>query len=147
MPGEVRKMSKIAVGDADSLIALAYKDDPNHIRAQKVSEFLIVHGYEIIYPNTAIMEAITALKRGLSLPNEAHLVNRQYQKGAFTVEYINEEIQQGASQRFEKTTSKKNTFFDAVVAETAAQLGAEYIFSFDNWYPKLGFTLAEVSKQ
>lgn len=144
MLGEARKMSKIVVGDADSLIALAYKDDPSHARAQKINEFLTSQGYEIIYPNTAILEAVTALKRGLDKPFEAHLVNRYYLAGAFIVEFIDEEIQRRASERFEQTHSKKNTIFDAVVAETAVGLGANYIFSFDTWFPKQGFTLAEV---
>lgn len=147
MPGGAsKKMSKVVVGDADSLIALAYKADPSHIKAQKISKFLIDQGYEIVYPNTAILEAITALKRGLDLPNEAHLLNRQYQAGAFTVEFVNEEIQQKASQRFEKTASKKNTIFDAVVAEVAVKLAAEYIFSFDEWYSKEGFGLIGAQK-
>src|SRR6266404_4691027 len=137
---EQRKMkNKIAVGDADSLIALAYKEDANHIRAKKSGEWLLSKGYEIIYPNTAILEAITALKRALGLVDEAHLINRQYQAGAFLVEFVSEKIQQQASRRFETTISKKNTIFDAVVAETAVELKAEYIFSFDNWYLKEGF--------
>lgn len=136
--------NKIAVGDADSLVALACKDDANHIRAQKTAEWLQSVGYEIVYPNTAILEAITALKRSLGLTEEAHLINRQYQAGAFTVEFINEKIQGRASQRFEKTNSRKNTIFDAIVTETATILEAEYIFSFDEWYPKEGFDLAAV---
>ncbi len=136
--------NKIAVGDADSLVALAYKDDANHTRAQKTGEWLLSLGYEIIYPNTAILEAITALKRSLDLVDEAHLINRQYQAVAFTVEFVDVQIQRRASQRFEKTNSKKNTIFDAIVMETAAKLGADYIFSFDSWYPKEGFILAEV---
>ncbi len=136
--------NKIAVGDADSLVALAYKNDSNHIKAQRIAEWLQTGGYEIIYPNTAILEAVTALKRSLGLPEEASLINRQYQAGAFTVEFIDEEIQWRASQRFEKAESKKNTIFDAVVAETATYLEAEYIFSFDQWYPKEGFQLAAV---
>ena len=139
--------NKIVVGDADSLVALVYKDDANHIRAQKISEWLLSVGYEIVYPNTAILEAITALKRSLDLADEAHLINRQYLAGAFTVEYIDKEIQGRASQRFDKTNSKKNTIFDAVVAETADNLGADYIFSFDAWFPKEGFVLAEVPKE
>lgn len=142
-----RMKSKIAVGDADSLIALAYKDDANHIRAKKTSEWLLSADYEIIYPNTAILEAITTLKRALNLPDKAHLINKHYQQGAFSVEYIEEEIQWKASQRFEKTNSKKNTIFDAVVAETAAKLEADYVFSFDKWYPKEGFELAEVPEE
>lgn len=136
--------SKIAVGDADSLIALAYKDDANHIRAKRVSEWLLSVGYEIIYPNTAILEAITALRRALNLPDKAELINKHYQQGAFAVEYVDEIIQLRASQRFSHTYSKKNTIFDAVVAETAAELEADYIFSFDSWYLKEGFDLAEV---
>lgn len=137
-------MNKIVVGDADSLIALSYKDDPNHARANKVSEFLRKNDYEIIYPNTAILEAITALKRGLTLPNESHLVNRQYQTGNFTVEFVDEQVQMRAGQRFDKTISKKNTIFDAIVVETAVKLKTEYIFSFDVWYKKEGFKLIEV---
>ena len=144
MPGEEKgKMkNKIAVGDADALIALAYKDDANHTKAKKIGESLLTRGYEIVYPNTAILEAITALRRSLDLFEEAHLINRQYQAGAFLIEFVDEDIQRRASRRFETTISKKNTIFDAVVAETASELNADYIFSFDNWYLKEGFTLA-----
>jgi len=134
--------SKIVIGDADSLIALAFKDDSNHERAKKISEQLLSRAYEIVYPNTAIMEAITTLRRALNLPDKAQLVNHQYQQGNITVEYINEGIQLKASQRWQKADSKKNTIFDAVVAETAVSFNANYIFSFDDWYQKQGFTLA-----
>ena len=146
MHGEEKKKmnNKISVGDADALVALAYKDDANHMKAKKISEWFIVNNYEIIYPNTAILEAITALKRSLGLIEEAHLINKQYIKGAFLVEYVNDQIQHRASQRLEKTISKKNTIFDAVVAETAIELGAEYIFSFDGWYVKEGFNLVPI---
>ncbi|MDP3758313.1 MAG: PIN domain-containing protein [Candidatus Daviesbacteria bacterium] len=140
-------MSKIAVGDADSLVALVYKNDANHIRVQKISEWLQSKGYTVIYPSTAILEAVTALKRSLNLVDEAHLLNRQYQAGVFVVEYINESIQLKASQRFESTNSKKNTIFDAVVVETAALFEADYIFSFDNWYPREGFNLAKIPEK
>ncbi len=142
MLGEARKVSKTVVGDADSLIALSYKDDPSHLNAKKIIEQLTSKKFEIIYPNTAILEAITALKRGLDLPNEAHLINKQYQTGNFMVKFVDQNIQLRASQRFEKTVSKKNTIFDAVVAEVAVELKAEYIFSFDKWYLKEGFQLA-----
>ncbi len=140
-------MSKIAVGDADSLVALVYKNDANHIRVQKISEWLQSRGYTVIYPNTAILEAVTALKRSLNLVDEAHLLNRQYQAGVFAVEYINESIQLKASQRFESANSKKNTIFDAVVIETAVEFEADYIFSFDNWYSKEGFDLAKIPEK
>lgn len=134
-------MNKLAIGDADGLVALADEADANHSKAQRVSKRLLDEGYEIIFPNTAILEAITALKRAKNLPYKAHLINRQYQAGAFLVEFVNEEIQHRASMRFEKTISKKNTIFDAIVAELAIELQADYIFSFDGWYPKEGFKL------
>ena len=142
---EKKKMSnKITVGDADALVALVCKDDANHAKAKKISEWFILNNYEVIYPNTAILEAITALKRSLGLTEEAHLINKQYIAGAFLIEFVNDQVQHRASQRFEKTVSKKNTIFDAVVAETAVELDAEYIFSFDGWYVKEGFTLVPV---
>ena len=132
------------MGDADSLIALAYKDDANHEKARQVAEKLLESCYQIIYPNTAILEAVTTLKRALNLSDKAHLVIKQYLAGAFTVEYINEDIQTQASQLFNREAkSKKNTIFDAVVATVAEKLSADSIFSFDNWYRKLGFILAE----
>lgn len=140
-------MNKIAIGDADSLIALAYKDDANHLRAKQISKWLLLEGYDIIYPNTAILEAITALRRALNLPDKAELINKHYQQGAFTVEYIGEKIQKRASQRFGNAKSKKNTIFDAVVIETAVELEADYIFSFDSWYPGEGFNLAKIPEE
>ncbi len=134
--------NKLVIGDADSLIALAYKDDVNHQKARKIAEWLLSGGYQIIYPNTAILEAITALKRALNLPNKAHLIATQYVSGAFVIEYIDEDLQKEASRLFnEKAQSKKNTIFDAVVASVAKKLQAEMIFSFDSWYPKMGFEL------
>lgn len=137
-------MNSIVIGDADSLIALAHKDDSNHTKARRLSEWLLSKGYQIIYPNTAILEAITSLRQALNLSQRAHLINKQYQAGAFIVEYIGEEIQKKASKIFEeKAVSKQNTIFDAVVVATAEKLRADAIFSFDNWYSKLGFRLVE----
>lgn len=140
-------MNKIAVGDADSLIALADREDANHVRAKKIGAWLLSESYAIIYPNTAILEAITALKRAKNLPEKAHLINRQYQQGAFHVEYITYDIMTRASEIFEEAVSKKNTLFDAIVAATAEKLEADTIFSFDSWYTKLGFSLVESSEK
>ncbi len=144
MPGEERKRvgAKIAIGDADSLISLAYELDSNYVKAKKISELLLRENYQIIYPNTAILEAITALKRAKNLPEKAHLINRQYQKGAFVVEFIDKQIQKQASIRFEKTVSKKNTIFDCIIIETAVKFETKVIFSFDDFFIKQKFQLA-----
>ena len=140
-------MSKLVVGDADVLVALADQKDSNYNKAQKISRWLRAGAYEVVFPNTAILEAITALKRAKNLPEKAHLINRQYQAGAFLIKFVNPDIQLRASLRFEKTISKKNTIFDAIVVETAVEIEADYIFSFDRWYSKEGFKLVEVTKE
>ena len=142
-PGEGKSVSNlIIVGDADALIALALENDPNHKKAQQVVKKLKAKSATIIFPVTVFPEAITSLKRAANQPAKAHFLNRQYLRGAFQVEYINEEITKKASEIFDSTKSKQNTFFDAIVAATAQKLEADAIFSFDQWYPKLGFKLA-----
>jgi predicted nucleic acid-binding protein len=95
----------------------------------------------VIYPNTAIAEAITTLFRKHSNPHLATYVTKQYQDNYFTFQYIDEEIMKRAAQIFNSKGSKQNTFFDALVAATAKELQADAIFSFDRWYKKLGFRL------
>lgn len=132
---------RTVVSDADALIALVHEDDVNHDRAITISAKLLEKGVNVIFPNTAILEAITALKRALNLPEKSALVNKQYQQGVFVVEYINESIQMLSSEYYEKAVSKQNTAFDAVVAACAKRLDSDAIFSFDGWYKKQGFKL------
>lgn len=136
------RMDNIVVGDSDGLIALASRDDFNHQKAVKISTKLARLGKKVYFPNTVIIETITTLKRAKNLPDKAHLINRQYQQGAFNIIYVDQEIQSKASFLFEKAISKQNTFFDAIVATCAEYIGADAIFSFDKWYPKLGYKLA-----
>lgn len=136
-------LTKIVVGDAGSLIALVHKSDTNHVLAKKISEGLLTRGYEIIYPNTAILEAITSLRRALNMIDKARLVNKQYLAGEFNVIYIDKKIQDRASKIFSEAESKQNTIFDSVVAATAEDFSAEGIFSFDDWYRKRKIKLAQ----
>lgn len=132
------------VSDADALIALVHEGDTNHNKAVTISSKLLEKGVDIFFPNTAILEAITALKRALNKPNLAHLINKKYQQGEFSVIYIDEEIQLMASRLFDqKANSKQNTIFDAIVVAAAKKYSADAIFSFDSWYPKLGMTLVK----
>ncbi|MBI2021618.1 type II toxin-antitoxin system VapC family toxin [Candidatus Daviesbacteria bacterium] len=132
----------IVIGDADSLIALFLDYDVNHKRATSTLAKLDQTGITTIYPNTAIAEAITTLLRKHSNPKLAEYLAQQYKDERFTVEYIDEKIMKLATEVFNPKGSKQNTFFDAVVAATAKKLNADAIFSFDEWYTKLGFKLA-----
>ena len=133
--------SSIVVADSDALIALVLENDPHHKKAQQIANLLTKRLIPTIFPVTVFPEAITSLKRAANQPQKAHLLNRQYLAGAFQVEYISEQIMKRAAEIFDQTISKKNTLFDAIVAATAESLKAEAIFSFNSWYPKLGFKL------
>lgn len=135
-------MNDVVVGDSDGLIALASKNDSNHKRAVAAAIVWAKEGKKIFFPNTVIVETITTLKRAKNLPDKAHLINKQYLTGAFNIIYVDEKIQKRASELFEMANSKKNTLFDALVASSAEHLGTKIIFSFDEWYEKLGFELA-----
>ena len=143
IPGEEKSVNKIVIGDADALIALVLENDPNHQKSIAVSEVLKKQGNIVIFPITVFPEAITALKRAFNQPEKAHLINKKFLAGDYNVEYLTPEIMKRAAEIFDKANSKQNTLFDAIVASTAEKLEAEAIFSFDNWYPKLGLKLAE----
>lgn len=134
--------SLISIADTDVLIALVLEKDPNHEQAISISEKLLNRGINIIFPVTVFPEAITSLRRAANQPEKARLINKQLQQGAFHIEYLDEVILQNATLIFDQADSKQNTFFDAIIAATAKKLNAESIFSFDNWYPKLGYKLA-----
>jgi predicted nucleic acid-binding protein len=133
----------VVVADADALVALVLEKDPNHKRAQRIVVSLRKRLFTVIFPVTVFPEAITSLKRAANQPKKAHLINRQYLAGAFQVEYIGADIMKKAAEIFDSAGSKQNTLFNAIVAATAKKLDADAIFSFDGWYPKLGFVLAE----
>lgn len=140
-------MNKVVVGDADALIALVLENDPHHKKAIAIVHMLRKQAYTIIFPFSVFPEAITTLKRALNQPQKAHILNRQLKEGIFQIEYPDQEVMIRATTIFEKAVSKKNTLFDAIVAATAEKLEADYIFSFDGWYSKEGFTLIEVLEE
>lgn len=134
---------KLVVGDADVLIALISEDDTLHKRAVSVNSFLLASKINIIFPNTAVAEAITSFQRKLSKPKHALFLKDQYLNGVFRVLYVNKKITELAAKLCNPYGSKKNTFFDAIVAATAKKINGDAIFSFDRWYKKLGFKLVE----
>lgn len=139
---EKKMNNSIIVGDADALIALAFEGDILYSRAITISQKIDESNAQVIFPNTAISEAITTLLRKHSNPKLAGYLAQQYRENIFRVEYVDEGIMRLAVELFNPESSKQNTFFDALVAATAKKLDSETIFSFDRWYKKLGFNLA-----
>ena len=56
---------------------------------------------------------------------------------------INKQTLTTALKYFYTTSSKKNTVFDCVIAAVVEDYKADAIFSFDHFYKKKGFKLAE----
>lgn len=142
--GNVPSPNKIVVGDADSLIALINDRDAHHAKARTIVSALGQKNYTILYPNTAILESITALKRKLNLTAKAQLLARQFLQGAFMVLWVDEEIQKDALARLvSEARSKQHTVFDSIVVSCAKRVAADGILSFDRWYQTLAIPLAE----
>lgn len=137
-------VSKIVVGDADSLIALVNDRDIHYTNVRRIVSVLEEKNYTILYPNTAILEAITTLKRKLNLTVKAQLVARQFLEGAFLLVWVDEEIQKDALERFTSAArSKQHTVFDSIVASCVKRVAADGVLSFDRWYRTLSIPLAE----
>ncbi len=137
-------MSKVrlVIADADALIALSSKVDANHEKAKDILQTLTTTQANVLFPITAICEAVAAIRRKFNNPEAARHVVEQVQSENFLVQTIEKNPFFHALTLFNPHGSKRNTIFDAVVAALAKELHADAIFSFDEWYEKQGFTLA-----
>lgn len=132
----------IAIGDTDALIAVLSSEDVNHKRAVSTVEKLLQHDAQTIFPLTTIAEAVTTLKRKLGRTDLAQKVIKQITGGTLSIENVDTDMLSEALKVFDPKASKQNTLFDALVVATAKKLNTKVIFSTDDWYEKLGFTLA-----
>jgi predicted nucleic acid-binding protein len=133
----------LIIVDADAIISFVYVNDANHTRAKAIMQHLALTEMYILYPTTAICEAVTVLRSKLNASEDAAAVVKKFQSGDLPIQAVDQEILNLAGDFFDPTGSKKNTLFDAVIAAIAKKLYADAIFSFDEWYKKQGFTLAE----
>lgn len=140
MPGTSKSL--IVVGDTDGLIAILHEEDANHKKAVATVTNLLTHNAETVFPLTTIVETITTLIRKLNKPDLAALVVERVTSGKLAIEDTDTGMLNEALKVFDPKGSKKNTIFDALVAVTAKKLNTGIIFSTDEWYSKLGFTLA-----
>jgi predicted nucleic acid-binding protein len=133
---------KLVIVDADAIVAQGNPEDANYQKATKISQQLIKLGVQVIYPVTAIAEASTVLQHKVSSAIAFGTVQLMTEPIAQVVE-VNKQTLINAHKYFSSTTSKKNTIFDCIIAAVAEEYEADAIFSFDRFYVKKGFTLAE----
>lgn len=132
----------VIVADADAIVAQASPEDNLHSKAVKVAEKLTQLNANVLYPATAITEAITHIQRVLNNGATAYGTAIAFTDPNVNVVEINQEIVKHATQFFSPATSKKNTLYDCIIAAVAEENKADAIFSFDKFYKKKGFKLA-----
>lgn len=141
------KSNLVVVVDADVIIAQVYKNDPSHIESVTTFNKLSQLNAKLIYPTTAIAEAVTTIQRKLNQRNLALATSASFTYSHLNIVSIDNHIYMKAvSKYFLKINSKKNTIFDCIIAAVAEEKQADAIFSFDKFYKKQGFTLAEELK-
>ncbi|KKT74025.1 MAG: hypothetical protein UW86_C0001G0003 [Microgenomates group bacterium GW2011_GWA1_Microgenomates_45_10] len=133
----------IVVVDADAIIAQTNPQDIHHHKASKISQNLIKTNAQVIYPATAVVEAITHMQRVLNSAANAYGTAQLMSGADAQIAEVNKQSLATALRYFSPTTSKKNTFFDCIVAAIAYEHKADAIFSFDHFYVKKGFKLAK----
>lgn len=133
----------IIITDADAIVALANENDSNHKKAKAISVRLDALNAKVMVPITALSEALTALKRKLDRADLVKDIVDQCKSSQIPVVGVSEDIVPPAISFFEVDSSKKDTFFDAIIAAMAQEYSADAIFSFDSWYRKKGFKLTE----
>lgn len=133
----------IIIVDSDALIAQLNKADPNHSRAAKISKKLVKIEANLIFPLTTIVETISVLKFRKKDRTAIKKLIDSVSHNKLTVSEITLDIFKEAVALFDPESSKRNTFFDAIIAASAKKENADAIFSFDKWYSKLGFQLVE----
>lgn len=140
MPGIKKPL--VVVGDTDSLIAILHEGDLHHKQAVETVSKLLVYNAQVIFPLTTITETITTLIRKLNQPDLAARAVEEITSGVLTIENTDTDMLDEALKVFDPKASKKKTIFDAMVVVAAKKLDTKVIFSMDDWYRKLGFTLA-----
>ena len=134
--------NNLIVGDADAIIAQANSEDSNHNQAVRIAQALVDSQANVIYPATAVVEAVTHIQRALNSGATAYGTAELMINPDVQVVEVNKQTLTNAQKYFSPNSSKKNTLFDCVVAAVAEEYKADAIFSFDKFYKNKGFKLA-----
>lgn len=132
----------IIIADSDSMIAQGNLDDANHKKGVLIAEKLSQIGATVIYPSCIVVEAATMMQRRID-PNMAKGTLSLMIDPSIIIEPVDQSIIAGALKYFDPEATKENTIFDCCVAAVADKYKADYIFSWDKFYKKNGFRLAE----
>ena len=128
--------------DSDAFIALARVDDSSHDKALKILDMLKQDQYTFITSNYVFSEVVTVLS--LRLGRETAVTFIEHMKSTtsgYSMQWINEQIEQKAIEIFIKQASKNVSFVDCTNMAIMKMNDITTIFSFDTVYHRNGFTL------
>lgn len=136
MPG-----TKQVLVDADALVGLINQNDALHPRSLQIAEFLSKNSLATIVLPPTVLEAATALSRGIKRPDLAKQLLADYSQLEPVV--LPPEIFSKLISVYDPTVTTKSTPFDYFLLAYAKIKQIDIIFSFDHFYEKQGLTLAE----
>jgi uncharacterized protein with PIN domain len=84
MPG--KNKDHLMIVDADAIISFVYVNDENHRRAKHLMQQLVTSDAYLLFPATAICEAVTVLRGKLNRPEDAKRLVSKFQSGDFPVQ-------------------------------------------------------------
>src|SRR5712692_2749301 len=82
----------LVIVDADAIISFVYVEDENHIRAKAIMQHLATSQSSLLFPTTAICEAVTVLRGKLNRPEDASRIVQKFQSGDFPVQAVDHAI-------------------------------------------------------
>jgi len=136
MPG-----TKQVLIDADALVGLINQSDALHSRSLRIVRFLAKNNLATIVLPSTILEAATALSRGIKRPDLTKELLTDYSR--LEPAELPSEIFSNLLKIYNPTETTKNTPFDYFLLAYARIKQIDFVFSFDRFYEKQGLTLAE----
>lgn len=130
--------------DADALIALAKEDDSNHQKAVQTSQKLASSGVNYYISPFTIPEAATVISYKVSHPAAVKFLKEVRSLNLLPLS-LPEKYQDLPDKWFIKQSAKGTSYFDCYNAALLDRYTRQIksIFSFDSFYPKNGFQLAQ----
>lgn len=129
--------------DADAFVALIKKNDSNHQRAEKISDFLTKKDSSLYTTNFVFSEIITVLSQRIDHQTAINFINDFKNSKEVNLIRVDEEIEEAAIKIFKNQTSKNVSFGDCLNMAVLKRYKWDTIFSFDKVYKKNGFKLVD----
>ncbi len=108
MPG--KNKDHLVIVDADAIISFVSIDDENQHKAKQIMQQLVTSDVYLLFPTTAICEAVTILRGRLNRPKDAKRIVAKFQSGDFPVQAVDHATLTEAGDLFNPMARRKTPF-------------------------------------